>query len=177
MCATRRDNDTLRLSLVEHFVRRALFRSDGRQRSLRKSTGVILILSTLMLSGLAGCGPSTAGLEVVDQARQPEDDTQLSAPTEQAATFTPLPGDDWEVSTPAEQALDPDLVEELYEDAADLDTLYSLLVKNGHLIAEGYFNEGSIEQKALLQSASKSYISALIGIALDQGCLSSVDRR
>jgi CubicO group peptidase (beta-lactamase class C family) len=70
------------------------------------------------------------------------------------------------------------LVAELYYNAAELETLYGLLVvKNGHLIAEGYFNEGSVEQKALLQSASKSYISALVGIALDQGCLSSVDQK
>jgi CubicO group peptidase (beta-lactamase class C family) len=52
-----------------------------------------------------------------------------------------------------------------------------LVVKDGYLVAEGYFNEGSVEQQALLQSASKSYISALVGIALEQGCLSSVDQR
>jgi hypothetical protein len=51
------------------------------------------------------------------------------------------------VSTPAEQGLDPMLVAELYLDATGLSTLYGLLViKNGHLIAEGYFNEGSVEQ-------------------------------
>jgi CubicO group peptidase (beta-lactamase class C family) len=50
-------------------------------------------------------------------------------------------------------------------------------VKNGRLVAEGYFNEGSVEQKALLQSVTKSYTSALVGIALDQGSLSSVDQK
>ncbi len=92
--------------------------------------------------------------------------------------YTPPPGDDWEVSTPAEQRLDPMLVAELYLDAAEMETLYGLLViKNGYLIAEGYFNEGAVEQKALVQSVSKSYISALVGIALNQGCLSSVDQK
>ena len=51
------------------------------------------------------------------------------------------------------------------------------LIKNGHLIAEGYFNEGSVDRKNQLQSATKSYTSALVGIALDQGCLSSVDQK
>jgi len=117
------------------------------------STNLILILSMLV-----GCGPSTAELATV--------------------SYAPLPGDDWKVSTPAEQGLDPNLVAELYYNAAELDTLYGLLiVKNGHLIAEGYFNEGSIEQKAFLASATKSFTSALVGIALDQDCLSSIDQK
>jgi CubicO group peptidase (beta-lactamase class C family) len=70
------------------------------------------------------------------------------------------------------------LVAELYLDASEMETLYGLLVvKNGYLVAEGYFNEGSVEQKARLQSATKSYTSALVGIALDQGHLSSVNQR
>ena len=119
---------------------------------------LLITSAILILSMLAGCGPSTEELEAVD--------------------YTPLPGDDWKVSTPAEQGLDPMLVAELYYDAAELETLYGLLVvKNGHLIAEGYFNEGSVEQKDNRQSVTKSYISALVGIALDQGCLSSVDQK
>jgi len=126
---------------------------------LRHGHSFLLITSAiLILSMLAGCGPSTEELEAVD--------------------YTPLPGDDWKVSTPAEQGLDPMLVAELYYDAAELETLYGLLVvKNGYLIAEGYFNEGSVEQKDNRQSVTKSYISALVGIALDQGCLSSVDQK
>jgi hypothetical protein len=70
------------------------------------------------------------------------------------------------------------LVAELYRDAAELETLYGLLViKNGRLIAEKYFNEGSVEQLSKRASVTKSYTSALVGIALDQGCLSSVDQK
>jgi CubicO group peptidase (beta-lactamase class C family) len=92
--------------------------------------------------------------------------------------YTPLPGGDWKVSTPAAQGLDPRLVAELYLEAATMENLYGLLVvKNGHLIAEGYFNEGSVEQKVRLQSVTKSFTSALVGIALEQGYLSSVDQK
>ena len=156
MYATRKDNDTLRLNLLKHIVRCSLFRSKGRQYSLLLFASVILILS--MLVGCSPSGPSTEDLEAVE--------------------YTPLLGDDWEVSTPAEQGLDPMLVAELYYNAAELETLYGLLVvKNGYLIAEGYFNEGSVEQKARVQSVTKSYTSALVGIALDQGYLSSVDQK
>jgi CubicO group peptidase (beta-lactamase class C family) len=153
MYPTRKDSDTLRLDLRGHIVRCPLFRSKGRHHSFLLFTSVILILSMLV-----GCGPRTEDLEAVD--------------------YTPLPGDDWNVSTPVEQGLDPMLVAELYLNAAELETLYGLLViKNGHLIAEGYFNEGAIEQVSGRQSATKSFTSALVGIALDQGCLSSVDQK
>ena len=126
---------------------------ERRQLSFILFTPVILILSML-----AGCGPSTEELEAVE--------------------YIPLPGDDWQVSTPAEQGLDPMLVAELYHNASELETLYGLLViKNGQLIAEGYFNGGSIDELFDRASATKSFTSALVGIALDQGCLSSVDQK
>jgi CubicO group peptidase (beta-lactamase class C family) len=118
----------------------------------------LFTIFVLILTLLVGCGPRTEALEAID--------------------YSPLPGGDWEVSTPTEQGLDPVLVAELYHNAAEMETLYGLLViKNGHLIAEGYFNEGSVEQLSARQSVTKSYTSALVGIALDQGCLSSVDQK
>jgi CubicO group peptidase (beta-lactamase class C family) len=112
----------------------------------------------LLLSLLAGCGPSAADLAAVD--------------------YTPLPGDDWEASTPEAQGLDPDLVAELYLNAAEVETIRSLLViKDGTLIAEGYFHGGSVGHQDRMQSVTKSYTSALVGIALEQGCLSSVDQK
>jgi CubicO group peptidase (beta-lactamase class C family) len=69
-------------------------------------------------------------------------------------------------------------VADLYRRAAELSTLQGLLVvKNGHLVAEHYFNGGSVGQQAVLASVTKSYTSALVGIALEQGCLSSVDQK
>jgi CubicO group peptidase (beta-lactamase class C family) len=151
MYATRRDNYTRK-----HIVRCPLFRSKRREHPLLLFASVTLVLS--MLVGCVASGPSVEELEAVE--------------------YTPLPGDDWEVSTPAEQGLDPMLVAELYYNAAELETIYSLLViKDGYLIAEDYFNEGSVEQKDRLQSVTKSYTSALVGIALEQGYLSSVDQK
>lgn len=117
-----------------------------------------LVLSILTLSILAACGPSQKALDSVN--------------------YTPQVRDDWSVSTPEEQGLDSSAVAELYLNAAEMETLYSLLViKNGHLVAEDYFNDGSIDQKDRLQSVTKSFTSALVGIALEQGCISSVDQK
>ena len=107
---------------------------------------------------LFGCGSSTSALTT--------------------RSYTPLSEGDWPVSIPEEQGLDSKLLDKLYKDAAKLETLYGLLViKNGYLIAEQYFNEGSIDQVSGRTSSTKSFTSALVGIALDQGCLQSVDQK
>ena len=153
MCTTRKDNGTPRQALLKQDVHRPLFRDRGNPLLPLLFTGVFLILPIL-----GGCGPRAEVLEAVD--------------------YTPLPGNGWAVSTPAEQGLDPMLVAELYYNAAEVQTLFALLVvKNGYLIAEGYFNGGTVDQKSRLQSATKSYTSALVGIALDQGYLKSVDQK
>ena len=128
-------------------------RTKSRQWFFLPFISVVLILLIL-----AGCGSCKWNLDLID--------------------YSPLSGGDWNVSTPEEQGLDPMLVAELYFNAAKLETLYGLLViKNGSLIAEKYFNAGSIDQLSGRQSATKSFTSALVGIALDQGYLSSLDQR
>ncbi len=155
ICVTGKDDHTLALDLPEHTVRCPLFRSRGRHHPFLLFATVILILAIL-----AGCSPRPGTEDLL------------------AVEYTPLVRDDWRVSTPAEQGLDPMLVADLYSHAAKLPRLYGLLViKNGYLIAESYFNEGAVDRKNRLKSATKSVTSALVGIALDQGCLSSVDQK
>ena len=115
-------------------------------------------ISILILSISVACGPSTQDLNAVD--------------------YSPLVKDDWPVSSPEEQGLDPGLVARMYLNADKLETLFSLLViKNGYLVAEDYFNDGSVDQKDRLQSVTKSITSALVGIAIEEGCISSVDQK
>ena len=134
-------------------------------------SSLIFIMMMLIPFAVAGCDPP------LDEADQSQEDQWGQENTSEVA-YSPIQGGDWEISTPEEMNLDPDLVEDLYQDAEDLDTLYSvLLVKNGVLVAESYFNGGSAEEKTLLQSVSKSYISALVGLAIDKGCLSSLDQK
>ena len=150
--ATRRRNGAARGDLRNHFSRWPLFRSLGRQRGFLLFTSAIL-----MVFALGGCSHSK-NLETVK--------------------YAPLAGDGWKVSTPAAQGLDPKLVAQLYLDADELETIYGVLVvKNDQLIAERYFNKGGLEQLSGRQSVTKSYTSALTGIALDRGCLSSVDQK
>ena len=147
-----------------HFVRRVRIHVSKRVdcsllRSTCHPTSFILITSLILLvSTLAACGPSLEDLQAVE--------------------YAPLPGDDWPVSTPEAQGLDPMQVAELYYNAAKLETIYGLLVvKDGSLVAEKYFNEGSVAELSKRASVTKSYTSALVGIALEQGYLSSLEQK
>ena len=60
--------------------------------------------------------------------------------------------------------------------ARDLTRLHSLLVQhNGELVFEKYYNGASAGRPANMKSASKSVISALVGIAIEEGFIESVD--
>jgi CubicO group peptidase (beta-lactamase class C family) len=143
----------LRPGLVKHLLYRLFLYGDWRHCSL-------LIVAVLLpiLPATTSSGPSVEDLP--------------------AADYTPMPRNDWAVSTPEAQGLDPLLVAGMYYPAAQLKTTYSLLaIKDGYLIAEGYFNGGALSRKDRLQSVTKSYTSALVGIGLDQGYLTSLDQK
>ena len=107
-------------------------------RMLSRVRIFLMLLVVLMVTAfLAGCGATFKG-EKVD--------------------YTPLEQDDWKISTPLEQGLPSRFVDKLYKDAGELDTLYSLLViKNGYLIAEKYYQGRSVDSKVDLASVTKSF--------------------
>ena len=50
-----------------------------------------------------------------------------------------------------------------------------LIAKNGRLVVEEYFYEYDVGTPHQLRSATKSFVSALVGIAIDQGLIESVE--
>ncbi len=72
----------------------------------------------------------------------------------------------------------PPSLEPAAKAAAELPRLRSLLVSwRGSLILERYYGGARATQPANIKSASKSVISALVGIAVSQGLIKSVDQR
>jgi CubicO group peptidase (beta-lactamase class C family) len=68
-------------------------------------------------------------------------------------------------------------VEAVVKTAASLPRLRSLLVSHrGTLVLERYFNGARATQAANIKSASKSVISALVGIAVSKGLIKNVDQ-
>jgi len=79
---------------------------------------------------------------------------------------------DWVTSTPAEQNMDNNLLQKGVTAADDLGFVYCLLViRNGYLVKESYFDQNTRYNAHNIHSVSKSFISALVGIALDKGDL------
>ena len=78
------------------------------------------------------------------------------------------------LATQSATAINPD---RLQAAAARLPRLQSLIISQGGEIAfEQYYAGRSANQPANLKSASKSVISALVGIAIDQGFIEGVDQ-
>jgi len=128
-------------------------------RRARRNRSPMRPLLGALLAGwiVAGCRPDLGNLSPVD--------------------YTPAPGGTWTVSAPAAEGLDSTLIAALYARAGTVETIRSLLVvRNGRLIGEHYFHGASIDDKARLQSVTKSVTSALAGIAIEQGCLAGLDR-
>jgi len=93
-----------------------------------------------------------------------------------AVNYAPEPIAGWTVSTPQDHGLDPQDVAELYWHADQLETIHSLLViKDGELVASRFYRLGEQDRQQNVQSVTKSWVGALVGIAIEQGCLPGVD--
>ena len=111
----------------------------------------------VLLLGLSACADG------VEPARSTNEDAQAtSAPP---AARAPSVG------------LDSTLLGEAFDSASRMPRLRSLLVaRHGELVREAYFNGASADTHANIKSASKSVLSALIGIAIAEGHLDGLDQ-
>jgi len=123
--------------MSKRFVHCCLLRCTWYRCSL-----VLLTSLTLIMSTLAACGPSLEDLQAIE--------------------YAPLPGEDWPVSAPAAQGLDPMQVAELYYNAARLETIYGLLVvKDGYLVAEKYFNSSEYNPEVFMRKMGEELTAVM----------------
>jgi CubicO group peptidase (beta-lactamase class C family) len=83
----------------------------------------------------------------------------------------------WREASPADYGLDPGLLDQIPARAAQalhyLDSL--LIVRDGYLIYEAYFNGYDAETLHELASVTKSWTSAILGVAQSDGYLTDLD--
>jgi len=88
---------------------------------------------------------------------------------------------EWPVSTPEAQGLDPRSLAGLatvIREGKEFPQLHGLLiVRHGTLVVEEYFNGWRADRLHMLQSVSKSFTSALVGIAISRGEFKGVDEK
>ena len=87
--------------------------------------------------------------------------------------------DGLEVGSMAEAGIDEEaitrLISSLQSDNRNIHSV--LIIKNGRLVVESYFNGWHRNRLQSIRSASKSVTSALLGIAIDHGLIESEDER
>ena len=84
----------------------------------------------------------------------------------------------WQVATFSEQGIDPAVVAAGLARLAESPTRQSLiLMRNGYMVYEQYFNGSHVADSNNIASVSKSILSALFGIAFEQGFFLTVEDR
>lgn len=83
---------------------------------------------------------------------------------------------EWTVSSPAAEGLDPGMIDSAFIKVRELGFVDALLIfRNGKLVAEDYYNGYHAGKGHQIWSCTKSFMSALVGIALDKGLIESTD--
>lgn len=90
------------------------------------------------------------------------------------------PTDGWQNSTPEEQAMDSTLLNEMMdridENRVHIDSI--VIVRNGYLVFEEYPRTNyDVDSRHIIHSCTKSFTSALVGIAIEEGYIESVDNK
>lgn len=117
------------------------------------------------------------------------DDADATTTTEAGATTKPgvdeaptddgdlVPGEDWAVTTPEEHGIDPAGLETAREYAfqPDRHTQGVVVVHGGEIVAEWYAEGAGPDSWAASWSVAKSFTSAVVGIAVEEGAIGGVD--
>jgi len=84
---------------------------------------------------------------------------------------------DWRVSLPESQGMSSAVLQQLHAHirANELPLDSYLVIRHGYIVYEDYPGYYQVHNSHILHSVTKSFTSALIGIAIDQGYISSVD--
>ncbi|MHA1638183.1 MAG: serine hydrolase domain-containing protein [Candidatus Thorarchaeota archaeon] len=89
------------------------------------------------------------------------------------------PSEDWEKSTPEDQGLNSTKFQEMNQFLDENETEFKsvLVVRNGYIVFEKYFGFTTEDTRHIIYSCTKSFTSALIGIALDMGYIDNLNQR
>ncbi len=88
------------------------------------------------------------------------------------------PTEDWQVSTPEEQGIDSRYLQTMFSYVQDENPgINSILIaRNGFLVAEDYYTPFRLDSAQHLFSGTKSVISILIGIAIQDGYIRNINQ-
>ncbi len=132
-----------------------------------------LLIAPSLISLLAACFLTSSSLASALPAF-----AFAPTPTAPAAPDAYWPYQEWRTSTPEEQGIDSARLVQMFDyvQAHHYDLHSLLIVRHGYLVTEAYYPPFQADTFHDIQSGAKSVISALVGIALDQGYLEGVNQ-
>jgi CubicO group peptidase (beta-lactamase class C family) len=112
-------------------------------------------------------------------SRAPATVAPTTGPEQTPTTGQYWPTGGWRTSSPEEQGMDSRKLAQMLDAISQQNlNLHSLLVvRNGYLVSETYFRAYQQDTKHEIYSITKSFVSTLIGIALDKGFIDTTDHR
>lgn len=121
----------------------------------------------------------SAGEGIEEEISAEEDSTgeqtSAEASEEELSSTETAASNDWQTDAPENHNMDPAVLADLHA-VLPSSSVYSMVTVNDGVIIDEYYREGYDEQSLYrLNSASKSFTSALIGIAIEQGYIGGVD--
>ena len=124
-----------------------------------KTPGTLFLLLFMVL--LMGCGSEKTDPQLGPHSHPPEY----------------WPTDDWRSIDPAEVGMDAVGLQQTYDYVANpnINAQGFVVIRNGYIVLEGYFGKFNMNSRHESFSAAKSFTSALIGIAIEEGYLSGVN--
>jgi CubicO group peptidase (beta-lactamase class C family) len=88
------------------------------------------------------------------------------------------PTHEWQNTTPEAQGLDSEILNKIDETIVvnDIEVDSVIVIKNGYIVYEKYYHYWTQYMRHTIQSCTKSFMSALIGIAKDMGYIDNVSQ-
>ena len=130
----------------------------------------------LIMTVAAACArPSSAPPPTQALKPTPAPPCPTIAPT-LSSTYWPTEG--WRTSTPEEQGIDSEMLAEMFETIREQGHNFDsvTVVRNGYVVADAIVYPFKPDSRHIIHSCTKSIVSALIGIAIEDGYIESVDQ-
>ena len=141
-------------------------------------------LSIVMVVFLYACGGGGGGSSMSPAPQENSSSTSTtvsdcSVLVEESSQLIAWPGLNWEIANPESLGLCPDEINQAMDYAFQEgnSTGAVLIIKNGFIVAEKYASDKMFLDLVTSWSVAKSFTSALIGAALDEGLITSIDQR
>ena len=116
-----------------------------------------------------GCGGGGSSTENVNTSPVGQTPTLIN--------WQPVAAADWPVSTAGAEGLNVTLLDQAYQAGKNENGLYAILVvKRGLLVGEAYYSNKSVSDLLHLRSVTKTLMSTLIGIAIAERKIQSIDQ-